>query len=64
MVVQGYCNIQQALDFPAVTASSLGNLWTVEDEMKSYIQSPIPSPQTTDMIGDWLARSISCLSGD
>jgi hypothetical protein len=59
-----YRNVQQALDFSATTASSPGNSWTAEDEMKSYMQGPIPSPQTTDMIGYWAVRSIACLSSD
>ncbi|KAJ6559295.1 ribonuclease H-like domain-containing protein, partial [Mycena sp. CBHHK59/15] len=34
-------------------------VWGVEDEMTSYIQSPIPSPQTTDMIGHWMNHGIT-----
>jgi hypothetical protein len=56
-----YRNVQQALDFSAPTASSPGNSWTAEDEMNNYIQSPIPPPQTTDMIGYWAVRSNSHL---
>ncbi|KAJ7442063.1 hypothetical protein B0H11DRAFT_1932569 [Mycena galericulata] len=51
-----YRNVQQALDFSTPTASTSREEWGVEDEMNSYIQSPIPSPQTTDMIGYWTVR--------
>ena len=51
-----YRNVRHALDFSAPTASSSRELWAVDEEMNSYIQSPIPSPQTTDMIGYWVVR--------
>jgi hypothetical protein len=51
-----YRNVQQALDFSAGTGSGPGSSWTVEQELDSYIQSPIPPPQTTDMIGYWMVR--------
>jgi hypothetical protein len=59
MLVQAarkYRNVQQALDFSAGTSSGPGDQWTVAEEMKTYIQSPIPPPQTTDMIGYWTVR--------
>jgi hypothetical protein len=51
-----YRNVGQALDFSAGTSTEPGNFWSVEDEMNSYIQSPIPPPQTTDMIGYWTVQ--------
>jgi hypothetical protein len=52
-----YRNVQQALDFSSGTASDPSS-WTVEQEMDSYIRSPISPPQTTDMIGYWIVRDL------
>ncbi|KAJ6582302.1 hypothetical protein B0H19DRAFT_1252405 [Mycena capillaripes] len=53
-VANKYLNVQQAPDFSSGTASGPGSIWTVEQEMDSYIQSPLPPPQPTDMIGYWM----------
>lgn len=51
-----YRNVRQALDFSAGLPTEPDGFWSVQEEMNSYVQSPIPPPKTTDMIGYWTVR--------
>jgi hypothetical protein len=62
-VTYKYRNVQQALDFSTGTSLGRGDQWTAEEEMNSYIQSPIPPLQTTDMIEYWTVRYKSYFFG-
>jgi hypothetical protein len=53
-----YRNVRQAPEFSSGIASGPGYTWMGEQEMDSYIQSLIPPPQITDMIGYWIVRDL------
>jgi hypothetical protein len=48
-------NPQKSLDFSAGALNAqAGGQWSVEEEMKNYMQSAIPPRETTDIIGYWM----------